>query len=253
MSRRITFDPPITAHRGVSRMAPENTLAAFRKAKELGIHWVEFDVMLSSDDIAVVIHDETLDRTTGFNGNVGDFPYRFLKTLDAGSWFDPSFSKERIPTLADVINLLNELKLSANIEIKAQPGKEDQTVKRVMDVIEAHWGNISMPPLISSFSISILEKIRAHSARSLIGFLMHEWRKDWEDVCDDLQAIAVDVNHKILDPEKVKSIKATQRALLAYTVNDVGLANKLYSWGVDAVFSDTPNELLKGAIKPGLG
>src|SRR5438552_7543288 len=94
----VSYLSSIIAHRGASALAPENTLAAFHKAKEIGAKWVEFDCMLASCGEVVVIHDETLDRTTNGLGRVIDYPYSYLKTLNAGSWFNPIFADEKIPT-----------------------------------------------------------------------------------------------------------------------------------------------------------
>ncbi|MHB1948232.1 MAG: glycerophosphoryl diester phosphodiesterase [Gammaproteobacteria bacterium] len=243
-SNNLLIKPSVIAHRGASLYAPENTLAAFRKAKELGVTWVEFDVMLTLDDEVVVIHDETLERTTNGVGRVCDFPLSYLKTLDAGSWFNLSFANERIPTLHEVIALLNQLKLSANIEIKAQPGKEESTVKKVLRLVEQHWNKEQAAPLISSFNLPILELVSKYSPTSMLGFLMDTWESDWKKICDNLHAISVNVNQNLLDPEKVNQIKATQRTLLAYTVNDPKRADELYAWGVDAVFSDEIISLL---------
>jgi len=239
-SNNLLINPPVIAHPGASLYAPENTLAAFRKAKELGVNWVEFDVMLTLDDEVVVIHDETLERTTNGVGRVCDFPLSYLKTLDAGSWFNPNFANEKIPTLLEVITLLNQFHLSANIEIKAQPGKEEATVKKVLSLVEQHWNKEQAAPLISSFNLPILELVRKYSPTSRLGFLMDTWESDWKDTCDKLQAISVNVNQQWLDADKVNQIKVTQRALLAYTVNDPKRADELYAWGVDAVFSDDP-------------
>lgn len=240
----LSIQPPVIAHRGASVFAPENTLAAFRKAKTLGVNWVEFDVMLTADDEPVVIHDEKLNRTTNGKGLVINYTYQEIKKLDAGSWFDPTFSTEKIPSLIEVIDLLNQLQLSANIEIKAQEGKEELTVKKVLAIINQQWANNHSQPLISSFSLPILEWVRHHSATSMLGFLMHRWNKEWEKICDRLQCVSVDVNYKILTQRKVKKIKDSNRTLLAYTVNDAELARTLFSWGVDAVFSDNPEKVL---------
>jgi len=236
-SIKITIQPPVIAHRGASYIAPENTLASFRKAKEQGATWVEFDVMLSADNEIVVIHDETLDRTTNGKGLVIDYPYSYLKTLDAGSWFDSAFSNQHIPTLIEVIHLLNELNLSANVEIKAQIGKEELTVKKVLDILDVYWNNKNQV-LISSFSLVILNLVRQYSKERALGFLMDEWDDQWEAVCDRLNCITVNVNNGILNPENVALIKKSQRLLLAYTVNDSVRAKELFSWGVDGVFSD---------------
>lgn len=239
-----SFIPPVIAHRGASAKAPENTLAAFKKAAELGAKWVEFDVMLAACGEVVVIHDETLDRTTNGKGRVIDFPYQYLKTLDAGSWFDPTFSAEKIPTLAEVIYLLHELGLAANIEIKPFSGKEELTVKNVLHVIDRCWKKNMSPPLISSFSRIALQYARYYSPSVFLGYLMDRWEDDWKDSCDHLQCAAVDVNEKILNPGRVNEIKATGRFLLSYTVDDPARAKDLFAIGVDAVFSNYPDILL---------
>lgn len=232
----LTFNPPLIAHRGASGLAPENTLAAFIKAKELGINWVEFDVMLTSCGEVVVIHDETVDRTTNGKGLVVEQTYASLKKLDAGSWFNPIFFKERIPTLKQVLELLNKLQLSANIEIKAQLGMEKETVARVLQNLEQT--KLHYPFLISSFSLTILENVRKQSSSCLLGFLMDKWLPDWLSLCDQLNCATVNVNERILDHDKVQQIKKSGRFVLAYTVNDAERAKELFSWGVDAVFAD---------------
>ena len=115
--RRGKYPVFVTAHRGFSGTAPENTLAAFRAAIDTGCDMIELDVHLSRDNQVVVIHDDTLERTTSGRGNVADQTYAELKRLDAGSWFDPRFSGERIPTLADVLSLARN-RILVNIELK---------------------------------------------------------------------------------------------------------------------------------------
>src|SRR3990167_7450135 len=112
------FLPPVIAHRGASAYAPENTLAAFRKAHDLGIQWIEFDVMLSADHVPIIFHDNLLDRTTNGRGEVGDFSFKALHELDAGAWFNPKFSGEHIPSLQDTVAFLRQTGMAANIEIK---------------------------------------------------------------------------------------------------------------------------------------
>lgn len=243
-SKVLVIDPPVIAHRGASYYAPENTLSAFSKAKELGVHWVEFDVMLTQDNEVVVIHDESLDRTTDATGLVSQCLYDFIKTVDAGSWFGASFAHEKIPTLREVIVLLNQLKLSANIEIKAQTGNEEVTVHRVLQVIHDVWQHHAQFCL-SSFSLPILRCIRQQSRSVLLGFLMDEWEEEWQEKCDELQAATVNVNHEILNFDRIQSIKSSHRLLLGYTVNDGARARELLSLGVDAIFSDVPDRMIK--------
>lgn len=234
----LTFHPPILAHRGASFYAPENTLAAFRKAKKLGINWVELDVMLTADEEVVVIHDETVNRTTNGKGLVIGRSYDYIKSLDAGSWFDPIFSEERIPTLGEALQLFNELQLAVNVEIKAQRSHEELTVKKVLAAIQQQWQQEDSRLLISSFSVPILQYVRQYSANALLGLLMDKWLKDWQQLADSLDCVAVNVNQKLLTTERVTSIKNSGRQVLAYTVDELSRARELFSLGVDAVFSN---------------
>jgi glycerophosphoryl diester phosphodiesterase len=238
------FVPPVIAHRGASMYAPENTFAAFTKAHELGIHWVEFDVMLSKDDEAVIIHDETLERTTSGKGLVGERLYSELKDLDAGTWFQADYAAERIPTLQLMMELLKKLGLSANIEIKPQLGREEATVKKVLATLEKSEPHDLFPPLISSFSFETLQWVQKLAPNSMIGFLMHEWQADWRVKCDELQAVTVNINDKILSEKRVQEVKNTDRQVLVYTVNNAERAQTLFNWGVSAVFSDCPDRIL---------
>src|SRR5271154_6533668 len=110
--------PCVIGHRGAAASAPENTLAGLRRAKALGRSWVEFDVRLPGDGALVLCHDPRLDRTTSGSGLVSATSLAAIRELDAGSWFDPSFAGERVPTLDEVLSLASELDLGANIEIK---------------------------------------------------------------------------------------------------------------------------------------
>ena len=240
----IEINPPVIAHRGASAYAPENTFAAFLKAKELGARWLEFDVMLAACGEVVVIHDETLNRTTNQSGFVDQYTYRDLQTLDAGSWFDPLFSAEIIPTLEKTIDFLYRHQLAANIEIKASLGQEDITAKKVVELIRQYWRKEMTPPLISSFSLNVLQAVRRHSSASALGFLMDEWRVEWKTLADSLNCISIHCNETILTPERIKKMKSTGRLLLSYTVNTPERARELFSSGVDAVFTDCPDKIL---------
>lgn len=122
--------PEVIAHRGASGEAPENTLAAFRRAAELGAHMIELDVQLSRDGEAVVVHDDTVDRTTNGRGVVANLDLADLRTLDAGAWFSPTFAGERVPTLAEV---LDTVPLRVNVELKSGGG--DALAQRVYDTV----------------------------------------------------------------------------------------------------------------------
>lgn len=241
---RSSLIPPVIAHRGVSAAAPENTLAAFLKAKQLGLNWVEFDVMLAATGEAVVIHDDDLERTTNGKGRVIDAPYRYLKTLDAGSWFNPVFANEGIPLLQEVLHLLYRQQLAANLEIKPLPGHEQATVQRVLEILQANTESLPSLLLLSSFSPLVLQMIRKMSPSLWLGLLMDEWYVNWQDFCAEVQCISINLNHLLLNRTRVEEIKAQGYLVLAYTVNSIRRARELLSWGVDALFSDCPQAIL---------
>jgi len=240
----LNFKPPVIAHRGASAYAPENTLAAFVKAAQMGAKWVEFDVMLSADGTSIIFHDESLDRTTNGRGNPGQYDYSYLRTLDAGSWFGHIFADERIPTLLSVVEFLQSVNVSANIEIKPLPGQDEQLVKTVLQQMRPYLAKGRSTFLFSSFSIDALRFLRRCSADCLIGLLMHEWLTDWQALADDLKCASLHVNHEILTRHNTQKIKETGRAVLAYTVNEPLQALEFYSWGGDAVFTDVPDKIL---------
>ena len=115
--------PRIMGHRGAAGVAPENTLVGLRTAAELGVRWVEFDVMLSGDGVPVLFHDDSLKRTTGCDALMADTPLASLSKLEAGAWFASKFAGEPIPTLEDALSFLLESGISPNVEIKPSTGK----------------------------------------------------------------------------------------------------------------------------------
>jgi glycerophosphoryl diester phosphodiesterase len=245
-SLKSSFIPPIVAHRGASAHAPENTLAAFLKAKQLGLKWVEFDTMLAATGEPVVMHDEDLKRTTNGHGNVIDYSYTDLCKLDAGSWFNPKFKNEKISLLNEVLSFLYEHQMAANIEIKPLLGYEQATVQQVFEVLEKSSERLPSPLLISSFSRIALKLARKISSTINLGFLMDEWQADWLDFCKEIGCVSVNVNAQLLNPVRVNAIKENDYLLLVYTVNEINKAEELLAWGVDAIFSDCPWALLSG-------
>lgn len=244
MTSVLNFVPPVIGHRGASAYAPENTMLSFVKAVQLGVKWIEFDVMLTADQQPIVFHDETLDRTTNGHGHIGRHTYQYLRTLDAGSWFDLLTAGERIPHLFQVLEFIQDKNIHANLEIKPLPGQEVATVQVIWQLIKDYYPQLLPSILFSSFSIKSLTALRQQSDECEIGLLIHHWLPDWLMICDDLRCASVNVNEEIITAENAKKIKSTQRTLLCYTVNHQYRANELFSFGVDAVFSDAPDLIM---------
>src|SRR3990172_9992421 len=143
--------PRIVAHRGGGGLAPENTLAAIRLGASLGFRGVEFDLMLSGDGTPVLIHDETLERTTGAKGEVARTPYAELAKLDAGAWRGERWRGERIPTFRDAGKLCRTLGVWANVEIKPAKGDRKATGASAGRMARELWKGAALAPLPSSF------------------------------------------------------------------------------------------------------
>ncbi|QBR85084.1 glycerophosphodiester phosphodiesterase [Legionella israelensis] len=234
----------VIGHRGASGYAPENTMAAFNKALALGCRMIEFDVMCSVDGEPFVFHDENLKRTTNGRGQFGLAESSYLESLDAGKWFSRQFRHEKIPHFRDVLKWLAFSEVQANIEIKPYPGTSKQTTITVLSHINRYWPQNKDLPLVSSFDWEALALSRSISPEMPLGFLLHEWDEDWEQKAEQLYCYSVHLNHRILTEERVKTIKNHGYRVFSYTVNRKRLANKLFNWGVDAIFSDYPDLLI---------
>jgi glycerophosphoryl diester phosphodiesterase len=233
----------IIGHRGASAYAPENTMAAFDKALSLGCRFVEFDVMCSADGEPFVFHDDTLKRTTNGQGEFGTSNASYLQNLDAGTWFSRQYKGEKIPHFKDVLEWLSFSDVQANIEIKPYPGMVEQTTIAVLSHIHRYWPQSKELPLVSSFDWDALLLCRSIAPEMPLGFLMHVWDPQWLQKAQQLECYSLHLNRKIVNPERIKIIKDNGFLVFTYTVNRKRLANKLFNWGVDAVFSDYPDLL----------
>lgn len=234
----------IIGHRGAAAYAPENTLASFNKALALGCRFIEFDVMCSADGEPFIIHDDNLKRTTDGKGEVGKVDGSYLQTLDAGSWFSKQFKGEPIPHFTEVLQWLSHSPVQANVEIKPFPGTVEQTTTSVLSTIQRYWPPNKQLPLISSFEWDALTLCRSIAPEIPIGLLLDQWDKKWLDKAKQLECFSIHFNKRVLTEARVNEVKAHGYLVCAYTVNSKRLANKLFNWGVDSVFSDYPDLLL---------
>lgn len=229
--------PKVIAHRGASAQAPENTLAALRKAKALGAKWVEFDVRLDSHGEAIVFHDKKLHRTTNGRGHVAKTPYEVITSLDAGSWFGSKFIGEKVPTLADWLAEAASLQMGINLEMKPdRRGRIDLLADQVISNLSRYWiGDLPMP-LISSLSVDCLTAMRERAPWIMLGYVMDRWKKDWQKFMTLCDCVSLHVNEQCLKPDRIKQIKAEGYRVLAYTLKDPRRAHELMDAGVDAIF-----------------
>lgn len=236
--------PKIIGHRGLAGLAPENTLAAFRAASLLGLSWVEFDVMLSGDGNLVLIHDETVDRTTNGTGYVAELTLEELQRLDAGSWYDPKFRQQRIPTIYQATEAMLGLGLSANIEIKPSRGYEGETGWALGRYLATEWPTSLVTPIISSFSPEALETVATEAPGFPRALLVSKIPRTWRAYTKRLGCSLIHCSHGYLRKSEAERILDSGLHLLCYTVNNPRKARTLWKWGVESVFSDYPDRLL---------
>ena len=242
--------PRVLAHRGGGSFAPENTIAAIRVGHQRGFRAVEFDVMLCADGEPVLIHDATLDRTTDATGPVGERSWNELQRVDAGSWFSPDFSGERIPRLTDAIGFCRSHQVWINAEIKPGPGAEHRTGREVSRRIARGFADLLQPggqpggppspqlPLLSSFSTEALAAARDAEPGLPRGLLCQRIPDDWREQLRQLQCVALHCDHRYLDARSIGAVRDAGYWIFAYTVNERRRALQLANWGLDALCTD---------------
>lgn len=232
----------IFAHRGLSRLAPENTLAAFRALKPHRVPWLETDLDLTADGDIIILHDADLDRTTDHTGSVHELTHTELANVDAGSWFGDAFIGEPLPTLDQVMAIVNEDQLNVNFELKAHladdPVRRDQLIDQFSDAL-GHL-NPKSDILVSSFSPEMLQRFSAvqPDVKTAALFKKEQLDLDWISIAKAAGASAVHPEVVGLTKERVQAMKTAGLDVNVWTVNSLSQANQLFNWGVDGVFTD---------------
>jgi glycerophosphoryl diester phosphodiesterase len=230
--------PRIVAHRGSGTLAPENTIAAMRCGLSHGYRAVEFDVMLSSDGVPVLMHDASFGRTVPGPGAVANSTAEALRAMDAGAWFGPEFAGEKVPTFSEVIDFCNDNNIWMNVEIKPAPGHDFETGRAAAALLRQRVGSSGSMPLFSSFSMVALHAAKETAPEIPRGLLVDTVPNGWQAMLEDLCAVALHTNHKHLTPDLAKAVKDAGYGLFCYTVNDPVRAQEILSWGVDAFCTD---------------
>lgn len=240
----LVFIPPVIAHRGAGQVAPENTLAAIRGVREQGVNWVELDVKITYDGVPILMHDETLERTTTGQGLVSDVSWEDLQRLDAGVHFGSRFAGEPVPHLSDAVNEVLKNNLSLMLEMKPCPGRAKATAMVAMIEIAKIWPERDIYPVISSFDLECLEiaaQLEPHWPRIIF---MRQWDNVWKNWAKQLGVSGVALPQEQLTHDRVRELILADLTILAYTVNDPVRAKELLAWGVSAVYSDDPRTIL---------
>ena len=230
--------PRWIAHRGAGKLAPENTLAAFRLGAQHGYRMFECDAKLSADGVPFLLHDATLERTTTGHGTGGDLPWSQLAQLDAGGWHSRSYAGEPLPTLEHLARYCIANGYFLNIEIKPTPGLEEKTGQ----VVGAHaarlWQGQAVPPLFSSFKPEALAGARATAPHIPRALLIDALWDGCFDQARQLGCVAIVCNHALWDAALVAQVRGWGLRTLSYTVNDDWAAQRLIGLGTDGIITD---------------
>ena len=241
--------PRLCAHRGAGKRAPENTLAAFRLGHAHGYRMAEFDVKVSADGVAFLLHDETLERTTNGAGRADALTWRELALLDAGSWHSPAYAGEPLPSLATIARWTRANDMAVNIEIKPTPGRERETGAAVAIDAAALWKGADVKPLLSSFSDVALDAAREAVPELPRAWLVEQLPGDWRTTIMRLGCIALDVKHTLLTRELVAEVRGAGLRVATWTVNDPARAAELASFGVDTIITDAVDVIAADSIR----
>jgi glycerophosphoryl diester phosphodiesterase len=241
----------LVAHRGASGYAPENTLPALRKAIELGANYLEIDVHQSKDNHVVAIHDFDVDRTTDGSGDVKDLTIDEIKELDAGSWFNPKFAGTKIPTLQEVIDILNE-NVKLIIEVKGGSEEYPGIEENIVSIVKQN--RIESQVIFKSFNLEVLELFKklAPEIPRLYVFVLHfselnltldKWI-DFTDIYDNpadaqyFQAHRWFITESLIEKAHANSIK-----IIVWNVNTEDEIKSILNLGVDGIETDYPDRV----------
>jgi glycerophosphoryl diester phosphodiesterase len=235
LSRYVADRPPVqvTAHRGHARAAPENTLSAMRKAIESGADYAEMDVQLTADGQVVLLHDRDLKRVAGDSRRLDQLSYDEVRRLDVGSWFDPAFSGERVPTLAEVIDLCRG-KIRLNIELKFF-GPDRRLAQAVADIVREQARESDC--LVTSLNYDALLEAKRHNPRLRTGLTVAHALGD----VSRLEVDALSVRADFLSDELLRAAHRHGKEVHAWTVNDPRQMTRLLKRGVDNIITSDPD------------
>ncbi|NLY27075.1 MAG: glycerophosphodiester phosphodiesterase [Alcaligenaceae bacterium] len=229
----------LIAHRGAGRYAPENTLSAIRMGAQHGFTMMEYDVKLSRDGVPVLLHDDTLDRTSNARGIAGNLSFSELAEIDFGSWHSRDFAGEPIGTLASIAAYTLANGIASNIEIKPTKGLEHETGRAVAEQAARLWRDAPLPPLLSSFSeIALQAAMEAAPDLPRALLLARELPADWQEKAERLRVKGLNMNTRYITHDNAVAILDAGYTLAVYTVNDPERARELINWGCNALFTD---------------
>ena len=239
--------PKLIGHRGVKDLSPENTIESLNLAKKIGLNWIEFDVKISKDLIPILFHDDSLERTTNGTGLPIEHNYKYLKQLDAGSFFYKKSTNIYIPTFEEILLFCIKKNINFNIELKPNKGFVSKTVKSIAKTLTNL--KFSNQYFFSSFdlnSLIMMKKIVPHSNYS---FLVNDFKNnlslsDIIVIANKYNFFCFGINLDIVNSEVIDIILGNNLLVTVYSDKNISVneANQLWSKGVNSIFIDDPTQ-----------
>lgn len=221
--KNLNYDANVLSvnHRGYSTDAPENTIPAYILSKKKGFNFVETDVSFTSDGVPVLLHDNTIDRTSNGSGNINNLTYAQVRTYDFGSWKSASYAGTKIPSLAEFLQLCKSIMLHPYIELKSNGSYTKEQVQQIVDMVRAHGlrGKVSY----ISFSSTFLGYVKDYDPEARLGFLKSSYASSDITTCNSLKttknSVFYDVGHGAITQAVCDSFMAEDIPIEAWTVN----------------------------------
>ena len=239
--------PKLIGHRGVRNLSPENTTDSVKLAKDLGLNWVEIDVKITKDLIPILLHDDSLERTTNGKGLPVDYNYNELKSLDAGYFFNNQKTPIHIPTLEEILHLSQIHNINLNIELKPNKNYEDLNIKKVLEEIKkSSYDKI----YFSSFNLSSCIGLKESAPHLLCGFLNDDFNKvninETIDICKKYNFFSCGINLNFFSNSIVSQFVENEIQVTVYSDNNISelQARNLWNSKVTSIFVDDPSEYL---------
>ncbi len=235
-SKKVT----ITAHRGASGHAPENTLVAMKIAKDMNADFCEIDIQETADGKLILLHDGSLKKTTGVEKGIWEVNFDEIKDLDAGSWFDEKYKGEKIPVFSAFLDSLKG-KMKLNIELKTNKHEKKLADLAVKIVKEKKF---EKECFFTSFAYSQIKRVKELDKTMKVGLIFSKSPKDF-DVFTAKDIDLLSVHHSLVNEEFVKKAKENGKEIHVWTVNDEAVMKRLIDLGVTSIITNNPDKLYK--------
>lgn len=237
----------IIAHRGAAMFAPENTLAAIRLAKEMGANWVEVDVKLTADAQPIIVHDDTLDRTTNGTGWVVTKSFDYVRSLSANRAAFDGYDAEKVPTLRELLETCLECDLGLQLELKPTAGDDVETAELAIATLKEIWPTNNSNLFVSSFSVRSLKTARKLLPDIPRAFAVSVPPRDPEQTLKDLDCQILHSGTFVLSDEQLKTLEQSGVEFAIATINDIESARRVLDGGAQSILSDNPQLLVQSS------